>query len=255
MNIEKSLLRAFFEAYFSNFIEGTEFTIDEAENIAFQGMEINNRHADSHDILANFTLCNDYSEMSTTPRNPAELLDILQKRHAYIMRERPDKRPGSFKEKPNKVGNTYFVPPKEVVGTLSQGFEYYHLLNDGIEKALFMHLLISEVHPFDDGNGRLSRIMMNAELVKAGLFKIIIPSAHRDNYLNGVRLASRDYDFRIYCKVVDQAQAYVESVNWHHYGEAREKIEKDRANLTSDEGLPEFNRALKNLILSDFPAS
>lgn len=243
---------AFFESYFSNFIEGTEFTIDEAENIAFQGIEINNRHADSHDILANFTLCNDYSEMSTTPRTHEELLDILQKRHAYIMHARPDKRPGNFKEKPNKVGNTYFVPPEEVVGTLSQGFEYYQVLNDGIEKALFMHLLISEVHPFDDGNGRLSRIMMNAELVKAGLYKIIIPSVHRDNYLNGLRLASRDHNFRIYCKVLDQAQAYVESINWQNYGEAREKIENDRANYTSDEGLPEFNRALQNLALSEF---
>ena len=33
-----------------------------------------------------------------------------------------------------------------------------------------MQFLISEVHPFDDGNGRLSRIMMNAELVKSSLF-------------------------------------------------------------------------------------
>ncbi len=244
----------FFESYFSNFIEGTEFTIDEAENIAFQRIEINNRHADSHDILSNFTLSNDYSEMNLTPRNHEELLDILQKRHAYIMHERPDKRPGNFKEKSNKAGNTYFVSPREVVGTLSQGFEYYHLLNDGIEKALFMHMLINEVHPFDDGNGRLSRIMMNAELVKAGLYKIIISSAIRDNYLNGLRLASRDHDFRTYCKVLDQSQAYVASINWMNYGDAREKIEKDRANLTSDEGLPEFNRVLRNLALSEFAA-
>ena len=243
---------SFFESYFSNFIEGTEFIIDEAEDIVFQGVEIKNRHADSHDILANFTLSNDFSEMNNTPKTHQELLEILQNRHAYLMRERPDKRPGNFKEKPNKVGNTYFVPPEEVVGTLAQGFEYYHLLNDGIEKALFMHFLISEIHPFDDGNGRLSRIMMNAELVKAGLYKIIIPSVHRDNYLNGLRLASRDNDFRIYCKVLDQAQAYVASINWRNYGEAREKIERDRANSTSDEGTPQFNRVLRELHLSKF---
>ncbi|MDQ2994608.1 MAG: Fic family protein [Pseudomonadota bacterium] len=243
---------AFFESYFSNFIEGTEFIIDEAEDIAFQGKEIYQRHADSHDILANFTLSNDFSEMNLTPRTSAELFEILQNRHAYMMRERPDKRPGYFKEKPNKAGNTYFVAPAEVIGTLTQGFEYYHLLNDGIEKALFMHLLISEVHPFDDGNGRLSRIMMNAELVKAGLYKIIIPTVHRENYLNGLRLASRDHDFRIYCKVLDQAEAYVASINWFNYGEAREKIEHDKANLTDDEGLPEFNRVLRTLSLSTF---
>jgi len=243
---------SFFESYFSNFIEGTEFIIDEAEDIVFQGKEIYQRHADSHDILANFTLSNDFSEMNLTPQNPAELIEILQNRHAYLMRERPDKRPGYFKEKPNKAGNTFFVSPTEVIGTLTQGFDYYQLLSDGYEKALFMHLLISEVHPFDDGNGRLSRIMMNAELVKAGLYKIIIPTVHRDNYLNGLRLASRDNDFRIYCKVLDQAQAYVASINWLNYGEAREKIERDKANLTSDEGLPEFNRVLRTLYLSEF---
>jgi Fic family protein len=170
------------------------------------------------------------------------------------MRERPEKRPGEFKNKPNKAGNTYFVSSAEVIGTLTHGFEYYQLLTDGIEKALFMHFLVSEVHPFEDGNGRLSRIMMNAELVKSGLFKIIIPSAHRDNYLNGLRLASRDHEFRIYCKVIDQAAAYTASVNWLHYNEAREKIEADFANLTSDEGLPQFNRALRMLALSEFPA-
>ena len=115
-----------------------------------------------------------------------------------------------------------------------------------------MHFLISEVHPVLDGNGRLARIMMNAELVSAGLFKIIIPSVHRDNYLNGLRLASRDSHFNLYCKVMDQAQAYVESINWTDYGGAREKIEADYADKIPDDGLPIFNRALRKLSLSKF---
>jgi hypothetical protein len=243
---------AFFESYFSNFIEGTEFLIDEAEEIVFKGDEIKNRHADSHDILSHFTLSNDFSEMNITPQSAKELLSILQERHAYLMKERPDKRPGLFKQKQNKAGATHFVLPENVIGTLCRGFELYQLLNEGIEKALFMQFMISEVHPFDDGNGRLSRIMMNAELVHAGQYKIIIPSVCRDNYLNGLRLASRDQHFRTYCKTMDQAQAYVASINWADYGEAREKIELDHANLTPDEGLPFFNRLLRNLKLSEF---
>jgi len=168
------------------------------------------------------------------------------------MKERPDKRPGDFKTKANKVGNTYFVMPDEVVGTLHQGFDIYQTLTDGMEKALFIQFLISEVHPFDDGNGRLSRIMMNAELVKTEIFKIMIPTVHRDNYLNGLRLASRDGNFYIFCKMLDQAQAYTASVNWKNYGDAREKIETDKANSIPDEGLPIFNRALRKLVLSKF---
>ena len=100
----------------------------------------------------------------------------------------------------------------------------------------------------------LSRLMMNAELVNNADFKMIIPSVHRDNYLNGLRLASRDNHFRTYVKVMDQAHAYTASIMWQDYGEVRCKIEKDDANLTSDEGVPVFNRVLRQLDLSDLPA-
>lgn len=243
---------AFFESYFSNFIEGTEFLINEAEDIVFKGEEIKYRHADSHDILSLFMLNNDFSEMSVTPRDSKELFTILQERHAYLISARPDKNPGQFKKKQNKAGNTVFVMPDEVIGTLCHAFELYQLLNDGMERALFIQFVISEVHPFDDGNGRVSRIMMNAELVKLAQAKIIIPSVCRDNYLNGLRLSSRDQHFRAYCKTMDQAQAYVDSINWSNYVEVREKIEADCANLTSDEGLPFFNRVLRTLELSEF---
>lgn len=45
---------AFFEAYFSNFIEGTTFTVDEAERIVFEGQIIENRSADSTMCSARF---------------------------------------------------------------------------------------------------------------------------------------------------------------------------------------------------------
>jgi len=46
---------AFFEAYFSNYIEGTTFTVEEeAEEIVFHGQIIENRGEDSHDVLGTF---------------------------------------------------------------------------------------------------------------------------------------------------------------------------------------------------------
>jgi hypothetical protein len=53
---------------------------------------------------------------------------------------------------------------------------------------------------------------------------------------------------------MDQAQAYTASVNWFDYSEARERLENDAANLSSDEGIPTFNRKLRTLKLSDMPA-
>jgi len=243
---------SFFESYFSNYIEGTEFVIDEAEDIVFKGVEIEDRYEDSHDVLANFYLANDYSEMNKTPNDAAEFLSMLKARHAFLMKERPVIRPGEFKEKPNRAGNTYFVEPRNVVGTLIKGFEIYKLLNKGLPRALFMHFMVSEVHPFNDGNGRLSRIMMNAELVQAGTMKIIVPTVCRDNYLSALRRATRDNFFHTYCKVMDQLQAYTENIPWSDYGETRSKIENDCANKMPDEGLPIFNRALRHLPLSGF---
>jgi len=41
------------------------------------------------------------------------------------------------------------------------------------------------VHPFLHGNGRIARILINAELTNAGLLKIIVPTVYRDDYMGG----------------------------------------------------------------------
>jgi Fic family protein len=51
---------------------------------------------------------------------------------------------------------------------------------------------VSEVHPFDDGNGRIARIMMNAELVNSGQAKIIIPTVFREDYFGSLRKLTQD---------------------------------------------------------------
>ena len=45
---------AFVESYFSNYIEGTTFTVEEAEDIVFKGRLVAQRHEDSHDVRGTF---------------------------------------------------------------------------------------------------------------------------------------------------------------------------------------------------------
>ena len=52
----------------------------------------------------------------------------------------------------------------------------------------------SEVHPFADGNGRISRLMMNAELTAAGQTKFIVPTVVRPDYIGALRRLSRNAD-------------------------------------------------------------
>ena len=143
---------AFFESYFSNYIEGTEFEVDEAKRIVETGIPIANRNEDSHDILGTFQLVSNRSEMQRYPQSPQELLDILHRRHAILLSGRPDLNPGQFKQVNNRAGNTEFVDVKLVQGTLEVGFDYYTALSSPLAKAIFMMFLISETHPFNDGN-------------------------------------------------------------------------------------------------------
>ncbi len=235
---------SFFESYFSNYIEGTEFEIEEAEQIVFEKDEINNRHQDSHDVSAVFDIVQDYTEMATVPNSADELLDLLIQRHSLMMDARPEKRPGQLKIKANKAGDTVFVLPEQVEGTFAQAFPIYQSLPEGLARAIFMQFLVSECHPFDDGNGRLARIMMNAELVSAEEVKIIVPTVHRDSYLNGLRDATRNSKFRTITKVFSDLHGYTSAIEWGDYSDARITLEAHFAHKLPDQGVAVFNREI-----------
>lgn len=216
---------AFFEAYFSNFIEGTEFEVSEAADIVFRGVIPRNRPEDAHDVLGTWRIVSDRSEMIRIPGNTEGLLRLLQRRHAMVMSGRPDKRPGKFKEEGNRAGSTVFVAPDLVRGTLERGFEFYRTLDAPFSRAAFMMFMVSEVHPFSDGNGRLARVMMNAELVKADQERIIIPTVYRNNYLAALKALSQSAKAEPFLRVLDFAQKWVMAIPWGELDESRRVLE------------------------------
>ncbi len=183
--------KAFFDAYFSNYIEGTTFEVNEAEQIIFDKKIPVNRPKDAHDISGTFDIVSDQGEMRRTPTEFEQLIQLICSRHAKMMAQRPEAEPGRFKTEPNRAGDTRFVHPDYVRGTLRKGLELYRGVEAGLPRAIFIAFLVSDVHPFVDGNGRISRIMMNAELVSVGQSTIIIPTVFRDDYLQALRALSR----------------------------------------------------------------
>ncbi len=220
---------AFFEAYFSNFIEGTVFEVDEAHAMVTGNQPVPGRHADSHDVLSTYHLVSNPAEMSLVPATATELLALLQRRHATLLGERPDKRPGQWKERANQAGNTSFVEPELVRGTLHQGFNLYHALEHPLARAMMLLFIVSEVHPFDDGNGRLARIMMNAELVRGGLSRIIITTHYRQDYLRALRRLSRQRDPGLYLRMLDRAQAFTAALKATSYADLKGQLSASNA--------------------------
>lgn len=225
---------AFFEAYFSNFIEGTEFGVDEARRIAVEGVVHETRPQDAHDVAATYRLAVDPQDRVRVPTSGEELIAILKSRHRTIMAARLDKHPGDFKEVLNYAGGYQFVEPALVVGTLVRGFTVVNQLLDPFSRAVAMMVLITECHPFDDGNGRVARLTSNAELSVAGEVRIMIPTVYRNNYLAGLSAFSNGTGRgESLIAVLEHAQRWTSTIDWSTYERADELLTMSNAYLDS----------------------
>ncbi|MFB9843982.1 Fic family protein [Mucilaginibacter ginsenosidivorans] len=212
---------AFFESYFSNYIEGTMFEVEEAKQIILTETPLPARNEDSHDVLGTYKLVSNRQEMAVCPASADELLHLVRYRHKLMLASRPNKNPGKFKDKNNRAGNTEFVDQTLVAGTLKKGFDWYSMLRHPFAKSAYMMFLISEVHPFLDGNGRVARVMMNAELSSNSLSKIIVPTVYREDYMGALRLLTRRGETAPFIRMMLRLYAFSSTV----YGEASNAME------------------------------
>jgi hypothetical protein len=209
---EEVRLLAFFESYFSNYIEGTEFEIEEAYDIVFNGKVPERRPQDAHDIMGTYRVVSGAQDRGKVPATFEDFLQLLQTRHHTIMEGRPEKLPGEFKSEPNRAGQTHFVAPELVRGTLRKGYELSQAVDPGLPRAIFLMFVVADVHPFVDGNGRIARAMMNAELTHAGLCRIVVPTVLRDDYLLALRALTRSDDPATIVRAMDFAQQFTAQI-------------------------------------------
>ncbi|MGH8794634.1 MAG: Fic family protein [Stackebrandtia sp.] len=228
---ERRTLLPFYEAYFSNFIEGTEFTLDEASEIVFEQHVLTDRPKDSHDILGTYELVSDVDEMARTPRDADDLVATLKARHSVLMARRPEALPGQFKTRANRAGLTEFVAPDLVEGTLRRGWEIAGELRSPFSRAVYMMFLVAEIHPFVDGNGRIARIMMNAELVGHREVRIIVPTVYRANYLSALKAASHTDNFDALVATLAFARKYTARIDFTNRATAEADLARTNAFL------------------------
>ena len=227
---------AFFESYFSNYIEGTVFELDEARRIVETGVAIPTRDADSHDILGTYAIASNRREMCRRAETADEFLEILRSRHRVVLSGRPSCAPGLFKTRDNRAGNTHFVSFDRVRGTLKRGFDMSRSIRHPFARAVFIMFLTSEVHPFADGNGRISRLMMNAELTAAGQTKIIVPTVFRPDYIGALRRLSRDGDPEVLVAAMARLWDFGRWLSCGDFETIKNRLEKSGA-FSDDDGV------------------
>ena len=129
---------------------------------------------------------------------------------------------GDYKATPNNVrtstGETYFfTPPEQVKPAMSDLIDWYRAKEREGEHPIVIaatfHYRFVRIHPFDDGNGRMARLLMNMILIKHGYTMAMIRQENRSEYLDNLERADKTEDLTEFINYIAGCCEY--SLNLH----------------------------------------
>ena len=118
-------------------------------------------------------------------------LQIVLKWHRELMGDTSKDVAGRLRKHDVAISQSAFTPPMhiELDFLLEEFFDWYRREKKNfhpVELAALVHLKFVTIHPFSDGNGRISRLMMNFVLKKFRFPLLDIPYLKRDSYYNAL---------------------------------------------------------------------
>lgn len=112
---------------------------------------------------------------------------------------------GKFRNYQVAISGSNFMPPSpvEVFPMLADFFRLYgrskHKVHP-VELAALAHLKFVTIHPFGDGNGRVSRLLMNSILNRRGYPMVDIPYERRSGYYNALERSQTTMQYRVFLR-------------------------------------------------------
>jgi Fic family protein len=95
---------------------------------------------------------------------------------------------GAWKKLPNEVSGTETSLPQNVEPDMNELNEWYFSFPDiTFENIVEYHYRFEKIHPFQDGNGRVGRLIMFRECLKNNIIPFIIDDEHKHFYYRGLR--------------------------------------------------------------------
>jgi Fic family protein len=195
--------------YNSNHMEGNTLTYQETELLLIFD-EVKSNHAfreldemKGHDVALKlvYELVDD-KERNLNENFIRQLNKLLLVRPFFKEAIAPDGQPtrreirvGEYKSFPNSVrlqnGEIFHYPsPAETPSLMGDLIEWYNNnTDDAAIVAADLHYRFVRIHPFDDGNGRIARLLMNYHLLKNNLPPVVIKSEDKKNYLRALQEA------------------------------------------------------------------
>lgn len=231
--------------YHSNAIEGNSLTLGETRSLILHGLTARGKPLRDHlDIEGHDEAV---KAIEDAVRSDAAFNQVfIRNLHTVLLKEpyetdavTPDGRLvkrriaiGDYKTQPNNVrtstGETYyFTPPEQVQSAMSDLVDWYRKKEDEGEHPVIMaatfHYRFVRIHPFDDGNGRMARLLMNMILMKHGYTVALIPREERDQYITTLERADESEELTEFILYIAACCEY--SLNLHLKAARGEDIE------------------------------
>ena len=181
-------------AYNTNHIEGSKLTVDqtryifETNTILFEKETV----ASVDDILEtvnHFKLVEYMLDIADEKLTE----DIIKKFHRILKEGTMDSRKdwfnvGDYKKLPNEAGNMKTSTPKQTPKDMIKLMEWYNSLSKiTIKEIIEFHAKFEKIHPFQDGNGRVGRMIMFKECLKNNIIPFIILDKDKLFYYRGLK--------------------------------------------------------------------
>ena len=180
-------------AYNSNRIEGSKLTeeqtryIFETRTIGFKDQEA----VPVDDIIETSNHFVAFDSMLETLEKPLDAA-MIKAFHSTLKTGTEDARKpwfgvGEWKKLPNEVGGIATSLPKNVDADIETLTAWYNSQeNSGFETIVAYHYRFERIHPFQDGNGRVGRLLLFRECLKQNVMPFIIDDSHKQFYYRGL---------------------------------------------------------------------
>jgi len=191
--------------YHSNAIEGNTLTLKETK-VVLEGVTIGGRSMREHLEAINHREAIRFLESLVTDGGPLREADI-RNLHALILRGIDDSNAGIYRNINVRISGARHLPPDflhlpELMAEFTRWCDGEATTLHPVERAARIHSDFVKIHPFVDGNGRTSRLLMNLELLKSGFPPVVLPVERRLEYYEALDCAHVDGNLQPFLSLI-----------------------------------------------------
>lgn len=208
--------------YNSNHIEGSCLTHDQTRYIyETNTIGLTNEVINVDDIVetANHFRCIDLI-IDKANLNITE--NLIKQLHFILKNGTTDSRKnwfvvGDYKKLPNEVGGRVTTSPEKVEDEVKSLIEWYNnIKNKTLKDIIEFHYRFECIHPFQDGNGRVGRLLMFKECLKYNIVPFIIDDKLKTFYYRGLKKQEKGYLVDTCLAAQDQFKVYLDYFRIEH---------------------------------------